>query len=251
MIAIDGSMGEGGGQCCGPRSPSPLTGTPLRIDKIRAGRARPGLMRQHLVAVHAASASRTQKFPAPSSAPPSSVFGPERCAAMTTASPSAARAARRSCSKPSCCRSCSVRPRRPRSISKAVLTTRWRRPSTSSRAASCRCSPAWARGGGSARTSWLLPGGRWSLVRHVAAARRARALGSAGARRNPRSKRRGALRRRSRVDRRAPGGRALRSARLGARALPAAHDFEHARARQRPHCQYRERTRHGAGHRLR
>ena len=56
MIAIDGSMGEGGGQVLrSALALSLLTSTPLRISKIRAGRARPGLMRQHLVAVHAAA----------------------------------------------------------------------------------------------------------------------------------------------------------------------------------------------------
>jgi RNA 3'-terminal phosphate cyclase (ATP) len=56
VIAIDGSMGEGGGQVLrSALALSALTKSALSIDKIRAGRARPGLMRQHLVAVRAAA----------------------------------------------------------------------------------------------------------------------------------------------------------------------------------------------------
>jgi RNA 3'-terminal phosphate cyclase (ATP) len=55
MIAIDGSMGEGGGQVLrSSLSLSLVTGKPFRIDKIRAGRKKPGLLRQHLTAVTAA-----------------------------------------------------------------------------------------------------------------------------------------------------------------------------------------------------
>ncbi len=56
MIAIDGSLGEGGGQVV--RSSLALamvTGQPVTIDRVRAGRARPGLLRQHLVALEAAA----------------------------------------------------------------------------------------------------------------------------------------------------------------------------------------------------
>lgn len=56
MQAIDGSMGEGGGQVL--RSSLALslaTGTPFRMTNVRAGRKRPGLMRQHLVCVEAAA----------------------------------------------------------------------------------------------------------------------------------------------------------------------------------------------------
>ena len=57
MIAIDGSMGEGGGQVLRTALALALgTGTPFRIDNIRAGRAKPGLLRQHLTAVRAAAA---------------------------------------------------------------------------------------------------------------------------------------------------------------------------------------------------
>ncbi len=56
MIALDGSLGEGGGQIL--RSAlglSLVTGKAFRIEKIRARRARPGLARQHLAAVRAAA----------------------------------------------------------------------------------------------------------------------------------------------------------------------------------------------------
>lgn len=56
MIAIDGSLGEGGGQVV--RSSLALaivTGQPVTIDRVRAGRAKPGLLRQHLVALEAAA----------------------------------------------------------------------------------------------------------------------------------------------------------------------------------------------------
>jgi RNA 3'-terminal phosphate cyclase (ATP) len=56
VIAIDGSMGEGGGQVLrSALALSALTQSPLCVSNIRAGRARPGLMRQHLVAVQAAA----------------------------------------------------------------------------------------------------------------------------------------------------------------------------------------------------
>jgi len=55
MIAIDGSMGEGGGQVLrSSLSLSLVTGKPFRIENIRAGRKKPGLLRQHLTAVTAA-----------------------------------------------------------------------------------------------------------------------------------------------------------------------------------------------------
>ncbi|MEM9189250.1 MAG: RNA 3'-terminal phosphate cyclase [Myxococcota bacterium] len=54
-IAIDGSLGEGGGQVLRTAlSLSAITGRSFRIERIRAGRAKPGLLRQHLTAVHAA-----------------------------------------------------------------------------------------------------------------------------------------------------------------------------------------------------
>lgn len=56
-VAIDGSLGEGGGQILrSALALSLLTGRPLRIEKIRAGRKVPGLLRQHLTAVEAAAA---------------------------------------------------------------------------------------------------------------------------------------------------------------------------------------------------
>ena len=55
MIALDGSLGEGGGQILrSALAMSLATRTPFRIEHIRAGRRRPGLMRQHLTAVNAA-----------------------------------------------------------------------------------------------------------------------------------------------------------------------------------------------------
>jgi RNA 3'-terminal phosphate cyclase (ATP) len=57
MIAIDGAMGEGGGQILRTSlALALLTGTPFHVTGIRAGRKKPGLMRQHLVAVRAAAA---------------------------------------------------------------------------------------------------------------------------------------------------------------------------------------------------
>lgn len=56
MIAIDGSLGEGGGQVLRTAlSLSMITGEPLTITNIRAKRRKPGLMRQHLTAVQAAA----------------------------------------------------------------------------------------------------------------------------------------------------------------------------------------------------
>lgn len=56
MIALDGSMGEGGGQILrSALALSMVTGRPFRISEIRAGRAVPGLLRQHLTAVNAAA----------------------------------------------------------------------------------------------------------------------------------------------------------------------------------------------------
>ena len=55
-VAIDGSMGEGGGQVL--RSSLTLalvTGRSLNVENIRAGRKKPGLLRQHLSAVRAAA----------------------------------------------------------------------------------------------------------------------------------------------------------------------------------------------------
>ena len=54
MIAIDGSMGEGGGQVLRTSlALSAVTGKPFRIEGIRSKRRRPGLLRQHLTAVRA------------------------------------------------------------------------------------------------------------------------------------------------------------------------------------------------------
>ncbi len=56
-IAIDGSIGEGGGQILRTAlGLSAVTGRPFRIDRIRAGRAKPGLLRQHLAGVRAVAA---------------------------------------------------------------------------------------------------------------------------------------------------------------------------------------------------
>jgi RNA 3'-terminal phosphate cyclase (ATP) len=58
MLAIDGSMGEGGGQILrSALALSVITGTPFRISNIRANRKpKPGLRRQHVTAVRAAAA---------------------------------------------------------------------------------------------------------------------------------------------------------------------------------------------------
>ena len=54
MLAIDGAVGEGGGQVLRTAlALSAVTGTPFRIERIRARRKRPGLLRQHLTAVRA------------------------------------------------------------------------------------------------------------------------------------------------------------------------------------------------------
>jgi RNA 3'-terminal phosphate cyclase (ATP) len=54
MIALDGSMGEGGGQILRTAlGLSAVTGQPFRIERIRARRAKPGLLRQHLAGVRA------------------------------------------------------------------------------------------------------------------------------------------------------------------------------------------------------
>jgi RNA 3'-terminal phosphate cyclase (ATP) len=56
VIAIDGSMGEGGGQVLrSALALSAITGQPFRIADIRANREKPGLRRQHLTAVRAAA----------------------------------------------------------------------------------------------------------------------------------------------------------------------------------------------------
>ena len=56
-LAIDGSIGEGGGQILRTSiALSMVTGQPFRIEKIRAGREKSGLLRQHLTAVNAAAA---------------------------------------------------------------------------------------------------------------------------------------------------------------------------------------------------
>jgi RNA 3'-terminal phosphate cyclase (ATP) len=57
LLAIDGSIGEGGGQVLRTALALSLsTGRPFRIDNIRANRPKPGLLRQHLTAVQAATA---------------------------------------------------------------------------------------------------------------------------------------------------------------------------------------------------
>ena len=54
-VAIDGAVGEGGGQTLRTSlALSLVTGRAFRITNIRAGRAKPGLLRQHLTAVRAA-----------------------------------------------------------------------------------------------------------------------------------------------------------------------------------------------------
>ncbi len=56
MIALDGSVGEGGGQVVRTAlTLSLVTGQPLVLHRIRAGRKKPGLQRQHLTAVRAAA----------------------------------------------------------------------------------------------------------------------------------------------------------------------------------------------------
>jgi RNA 3'-terminal phosphate cyclase (ATP) len=56
MIAIDGSVGEGGGQIVRTSlALSLVTGKPFQIDNVRANREKPGLRRQHLTAVKAAA----------------------------------------------------------------------------------------------------------------------------------------------------------------------------------------------------
>jgi len=56
MIAIDGTLGEGGGQVLRTAlTMSLVTGKPFRIDNIRGKRPKPGLLRQHLTAVGAAT----------------------------------------------------------------------------------------------------------------------------------------------------------------------------------------------------
>ncbi|MBA2481360.1 MAG: RNA 3'-terminal phosphate cyclase [Planctomycetes bacterium] len=56
MLAIDGRLGEGGGQILrSALALSAITGTPVRLEHIRAGRPKPGLQRQHLASVRAAA----------------------------------------------------------------------------------------------------------------------------------------------------------------------------------------------------
>src|SRR5205085_1811734 len=56
LIAIDGSVGEGGGQILRTAlALSTVTGQGFTITRIRAGRLRPGLRPQHLAAVRAAA----------------------------------------------------------------------------------------------------------------------------------------------------------------------------------------------------
>ena len=55
-LAVDGAMGEGGGQVL--RTSLALSiclNKPVKIFNIRANRKKPGLMRQHLTAVNAAA----------------------------------------------------------------------------------------------------------------------------------------------------------------------------------------------------
>ena len=55
MLAIDGAMGEGGGQVLrSALSLSLITGRAFHMSRIRARRDRPGLRPQHLAAVQAA-----------------------------------------------------------------------------------------------------------------------------------------------------------------------------------------------------
>lgn len=55
-LAIDGSVGEGGGQILRTSlALSCITATPLHLTRIRAGRAKPGLRPQHLACVRAAA----------------------------------------------------------------------------------------------------------------------------------------------------------------------------------------------------
>jgi len=55
-IAVDGTLGEGGGQVLrSALSLSLLTGEPFHLSRIRANRERPGLRPQHLAAVQAAA----------------------------------------------------------------------------------------------------------------------------------------------------------------------------------------------------
>ena len=57
MIAIDGTLGEGGGQVLRTAlGLSLVTGQAFRIENIRGKRRKPGLLRQHLTAVEAATA---------------------------------------------------------------------------------------------------------------------------------------------------------------------------------------------------
>ena len=57
VVAIDGSLGEGGGQVLRTSlTLAMLTGKELRIANVRAGRSSPGLRHQHLTAVKAAAA---------------------------------------------------------------------------------------------------------------------------------------------------------------------------------------------------
>lgn len=57
VIALDGSMGEGGGQILRTAlGLSAVTGRPFVIERIRAKRAKPGLLRQHLAGVRAVAA---------------------------------------------------------------------------------------------------------------------------------------------------------------------------------------------------
>ena len=57
MIAIDGTLGEGGGQVLRTAlGLSLVTGQAFRIVNIRGKRRKPGLLRQHLTAVEAATA---------------------------------------------------------------------------------------------------------------------------------------------------------------------------------------------------
>ena len=58
LIAVDGELGEGGGQILrSALTLAAVTGQGFEVTRIRARRARPGLRPQHLAAVRAAAMS--------------------------------------------------------------------------------------------------------------------------------------------------------------------------------------------------